>query len=500
MELLARPIPIWALALGAALLLMVRALARRSDRAKPLAGVAALLVWFLSFMLVLDILPADLRPAARPYLETALLLFLALAIIRLAVWLFFALVFTRRRKQEIPDIIRDLSVVALSAMALVLVIRVTFHVNLASVIATSAVVTIILGLALQDTLANLFAGLALQMEAPFAIGDWISFGDQTGRVEAVNWRSTTIRTLTRDFVAIPNSLLAKQALTNLSRPTPLHGLIVALEASPATPPNRVKDAVMAALRETPGVCADPLPEVRLTEHGESSIHYHVRFFITDYERNLTIQDQAMTRIWYHLRRAGIAYSFPVREVSLRTVTPAGEREEEFAQERRTAAALRRTDFLAPLSESEIAALAARVVRYVAYRDEVIIRQGEPGSSCFIVESGEAEVTLATSGGDTTVGILGPGQVFGEMSLMTGDERSATVRARTDLELIRVGKEDFAHILAANRDIARAIGDILARRQLELERTLHEQAGLGRHDDLEGHASRLMARILDFFGL
>ncbi len=497
---LPEPLAVVAVLLAVIALALIRLIARKRPKLKILGGVAGLLLLYILLRLVERYLPAGFRDLAGPYVHSLKLLVLSLAVIRLGVWCFFDIVIPHRRKVAVADIVKDLSVIGLSLIALFVILRITLNINLASLITTSAVLTIVIGLALQDTLANMFAGLALEMQKPFEIGEWISFDGFTGRVEEVTWRTTAITTIGRDRVTIPNSLIAKSPVTNYSRPTPLHERTVHFHADLSVPPNRVKEAALESLKDDPEVCWEIPPEIRVRDYTELGIHYDIRFFITDFPRHKYIEDHVLTRVWYHLRRAGAPIPLPAQDVRLRTVTRRTEDEERTDLRRKIIGTLAGVEFLSPLSETEREVLSSRITIFTAHRQEVVIRQGDPGDSCFIIHSGKAEVSVATPQGETDIGGLGPGQVFGEMSLMTGDERSATVRALTDMELIVVNKENFARILSANPDIAAKISSILAKRQMELERKLRDSEEAIRKEDLESHTSRLIAKIRDFFGL
>ncbi len=494
------PLNIIAIAVALTVLVGIRFAAARRKNTGPLGTAAGYLIVYLLLRLAQDYIPADYRQAVDPYYRTALLLVLAMAITRLVVWMAYDLTIFRRRRIEVAKVLKDLTVIVFYLMAVVVILRHTLNINLASLIATSAVVTIIIGLALQETLANMFAGLSLQAEKPYDIGDWIQFDQYTGMVTEVSWRSTVIRTIGRDQVTIPNSVIAKSPLINHSRPTSLHARLLRVGVHYDVPPNAVKETLLRALRDDPEVSWEIEPEIRLVEYGDFAVNYEMRFFINDYARYKQIEDRILTRVWYHLKRAGMPIPFPIRDVFMRQITDETEAREARNTRARVADALKQADFLSPLSNAEFDALAARLAIHRAFRGETIIRQGEPGDSCFIIRSGQATVLVAAPEGEQAVSTLGPGQVFGEMSLMTGVERTATVRALTDMEIIRIGKDDFAHILSANPDIAVKISAILARRHLELDAKRKEITEAGRKADLESRTSHLIAKIKDFFGI
>ncbi len=481
-------------------LAVLRIITSKRDILKPLSGVCDLLFIYVLGTFVRDLLPGTLLPGSGPYLEAVLLTILAWALIRLTVWVAFDLVVNRQKGVAVPGILKSLTTAILMIFAVVFILRNTLNINLASLIATSAVLSIILGLALQDTLANMFAGLSLQVEAPFSIGDWIAFEEHLGQVVAVDWRTVKIRTLENDHVIVPNSVIAKNVVTNHSRPSRSHVRRLHLGIHYRIPPNRAKEAIIKALEIDPDVTRRPPFEVRVVNYGDFSITYQLRFYITDFARHQVIQDRIMTRVWYYLRRADVPIPFPIRDVNLRTVTQESLAAEAAGRTWTIVETLKEVDFLHPLTDREVSALAEKVSLYTAFGGEIIIRQGDPGDSSFVIQSGEAEVSVDSPGGEKVITTLGPGDFFGEMSLATGAERSATVRAATDLEVIVISKKSFKHILDGNPDIAAAISPILARRQMELEKRSREATEEVEKEELDKHASNMVDSIRRFFRL
>lgn len=495
-----QPLYILSLLASLASLAVLKGLARSRKKVKPLVSVAGFIFLYVLGLLIQPLIPAVTWNVIGRYYTTMLLVILAFSLIRLGVWLIFDVFIARRRRAETADILKQLAIAILFTLSIFMIIRHTLNINLASLLTTSAILSIIIGLALQDTLANMFAGLSIQLEKPFSIGDWIAFENYTGRVEAINWRTTTIKPLSLDHVIIPNMVIAKNPLTNFNRPTSLHVRNLSVGAHLHVPPNRAKEAILMALREDPDISWENEPQIRVKEYGDSFISYDIRFCIKDFSRHLLIEDRVMTRVWYYLRRADITIPYPVRDVRLQTVTPGMKTGDLQAERCAIAETIGNVDFLSPLSDDESEALAEQVNLYTAFKDEIIIRQGDPGDSCFIIQKGLAEVLLDMPSGESIVGTLGKGQVFGEMSLMTGDRRTATVRAATDMEVILVDKESFSHILAANPDITAKISEILARRHLELEQKTKEQAEPIQQESIDSRTSQMIASIRHFFRL
>src|SRR6266702_3918772 len=212
------------------------------------------------------------------------------------------------RVDKVPDrfpaIVQDAIVIALVLLASTFLSQ--------QLVTTSAVSAVVIGFALQDTLGNAFAGLAIQSEKPFHEGHWIKVGDHEGRVAEVTWRATKLRTKAGNFVVLPNNIVAKEAITNYSEPAAPTRLQVEVGASYAAPPNQVKAAMMEALRHSSRALAAPAPDVMLVAFDASSITYRARFWIEDYEADEASRDEVRTAIYYSFQRHGIEIPWPIQ--------------------------------------------------------------------------------------------------------------------------------------------------------------------------------------------
>jgi small-conductance mechanosensitive channel/CRP-like cAMP-binding protein len=464
-----------------------------AGRGWPLSFRRALFFFLLLALLGLGaaLLPPELRAAWGPGLLVAAQVLAWVGVIECLQGTFFDLLLAGWLKRPpVPRILRDFLTLALAIGVLLLALRGTLGVNISSLLATSAMISVVLGLALQDTLGSFFAGLALQMEAPLAIGDWVQIGEFQGRVSQVSWRTVRIVSLESDEVTLPNSLLTRSTLTNFSRPSAAHQSFVAVRVHYRHPPNTVIAALVEAVRGTPGVLEDPPPHALVWEFSESEIVYRARYWIGDYRRINSIRSDAGARIWYGLRRAGIENAYPVRVH--RPDAPIEDPGD------LVASALLHVDFLSPLTVEERRRLASRV-RVQAYgRGETIIRQGDQGDSLFVVLRGRVEVLVASGEQKEVVDTLGAGSFFGEMSLLTGAPRSATVRALEDVEVAPVTVEAFRKIVAENSAVLEAVTGIVSRRRPRLDAAIHEAAAEAAARSAE-HGD-LLERVRSFFGV
>lgn len=371
------------------------------------------------------------------------------------------------REDRVPDrypaILQDFIVIGL----LVLVATLVFHDKL---LTTSAVSAVVIGFALQDTLGNAFAGLAIQSERPFNVGHWIRVGDFEGRVTEVTWRATKLRTKAGTFVVVPNNIVAKEAITNYSKPTTQCRVEVEVGASYLTSPNSVKSAIAEALANSARALKTPAPDVVLGSFDSSAINYRVRFWIEDYERDEAARDEVRTAIYYAFARHGIEIPWPIQV----QYEKAWDEPDAAAQVQARGRLLAGIDLFGGLSDDAREAI-ARAVRSRTFGDgESIVRQGEPGESMFIIGSGRAVVVLEPDRRE--VATIESGGYFGEMSLLTGEPRTATVIARGDTVVLEIGAELFRHLAATSPQAIEQVGLAAASRRIELDKVRATGAG------------------------
>jgi hypothetical protein len=353
-----------------------------------------------------------------------------------------------------PSILQDAMVIGL----LVLIATFVFEDKL---LTTSAVGAVVVGFALQDTLGNAFAGLGIQSEKPFRVGHWIRVGDFEGRVAEVTWRATKLRTKSGNFVIVPNNIIAKDAITNYSEPAVPTRLEVEVGASYLSTPAEVKAAALEALRQVPRVLASPAPDVLLQAFDGSAITYRIRFWIADYEFDDEARDQARTAIFYAFGRRGIEIPWPI-EVGYTRDWPEPDAASKQQERERV---LARVDLFSRLTDDQRRQIAAASAIRLFGAGEVIVRQGDPGQSMFIVCSGSVEVLLEPD--RRQVAVIEKGGYFGEMSLLTGDPRSASVVTRGDAAVLELDAELFRALGAADPKAVEAMGMAAMTRRAEL---------------------------------
>lgn len=451
------------------------------------------------FFGVLTYLVGTQASIGRATLFLYLLLVLASAG-RSLVLLAIDVVVSRRTHRAPPRIFRDLTQAIVYVVVLLMTLR-GVGVEPGSLLTTSALLTAVIGLALQDTLGNLVSGLALQMQRPFEVGDWIQFDPdarQIGEVTEVNWRAITVVTSDLVEVIVPNALLAKTAIRNYSKPTRVQRRSVSVSGPYGVPPARVQAAIEAAMKGVPGVVVEPAPWVQTRHFGDSGVEYWVYFFIDDFAGRERIDGQVRDRVWYALQRAEVTIPFPVRTVHMHAVDEESTRRDRDRELARRDEVLRCVDFLDVLPPETHRSLAAAAQVRLYAPGELIVQHGERSTELFIIDRGEVAVELAREdGARVTVARLSAGKFFGEMGLMTGEERKASVRAVTECELLVIGHDAFQSTLAPVAGVVDRMGELLAARAAELDAVASQRPRAG---EVQERSRRLISQIKDFFKL
>lgn len=418
-------------------------------------------------------------------------------IIRISAFILIDYVIGPRKAISVPTITRDLILVILYVIAVMVILRQQLNIDVTSLVATSAILTAVIGFALQETLGNLFSGLALNVEKPYKIGDWVTFDKYRGQVKGMSWRSTTLLTAEHETIVVPNNVISRSHIVNYSDPSSfiVSGFIIGLEYG--APPNRVRDVIMGTLRNQQEIDQSREIEVRVLDFGDFAVKYEVRYWIDigdDLECADRIKSQVMTHLWYDLRRASIKIPYPVK------VQYVGKDPDPAEHITAIAGALKGVDLFTTLKEEEVEILAKFIDCQEYAEGESVVKQNEPGDCMYIVAHGYCSVMVTTlTAKDLNVATLGPGDFFGEMSLLTGDPRSATVMAKTDAALYRIEKQDMLKLLETNPAISTTLSEALARRLTERQ-TVIDTAKTDEASTKPPTATQILFRIKNFFGL
>ncbi|MFN2455974.1 MAG: cyclic nucleotide-binding domain-containing protein [Pyrinomonadaceae bacterium] len=405
---------------------------------------------------------------------------LAFVFVRLANEIIFSFFFRLRKGYEAPNLIRNIfSIIAYVALFALIVQTFYPTIQLGALFTTSAIFGVILGLALQDTLGNLFAGVSLHADNPFLVGDVIMVGKWTGVVESITWRAVKIRTFTNHIVLVSNSNIAKESIEVCPR-TNLNARTVSFSAPYTDSPVTTIKVVREAVRKTENVSQKLTPIVRIKNLAGSEVEYEIKYWLDDFARYNDTDALIRQRVWYAFQRARLQFASPTLTVNLtREAKDGAAKDGDEVIER-----LKAVDIFSPLSPEEIGKLACAVASHVYAPGETVIHAGDEGSSMFVVHRGRVEVRISDNGTPLTVAQLDEGDFFGEMALLTGEPRTANIVAADETEVLEVGHEALKLLFDTNPQLVNSLGEIVAERRTHLaansksvQETAEETAGL-----------------------
>ncbi len=477
---------------------------RRPMLRRTVAHVTAFFLLALAGLALSDFTERAGHGVLAATLRGLFLLAFGMAALRLG-WLFLFRLLLPALRVPAPGILEDILVI-LGYLGWGLVLLRLGGLDPGSIVTTSAVITAVIAFSMQETLGNIIGGLALQIDSAVAVGDWIQVGDVVGRVTGVHWRSTFLETRDWETVVVPNSVLVKNQFRILGRragqPVQLRRWIF-FHVPYETPPARVIETVEKSLRDAAmdGVAAEPRPHCILTEFDASSARYAARYWLTRIEATDPVDSAVRTHVYAALQRAGIPLALPRQRLE---ISREGESERGARRVREIAARLEwlnGVELFRALTDAERRTLAEHLTATLFAAGDLISRQGNVAHWLYLLTEGRAEVLLEDADGRRhALATLKPGEIFGEMGLMTGAPRSATVVAATDCTCYRLDKASFEQILHARPSLAEDFSHVMAARRVALDslrQELDEHAGA---QSLAHNQSELLARIRHFFGL
>jgi small-conductance mechanosensitive channel len=418
---------------------------------------------------------------------------LIISIVRFLGYLIFGTAFRTAGQAEISSLLRTVLSIVIYIVSFFIIFQSQYpDVQLAPLFTGSAILGIVVGLALQDTLGNLFAGIALQADQPFQVGDVVNLGTRGGGVvESVSWRGVKIRTFQNKLLIISNAVLGKESIEVAPRGN-LNARIVYFETLYTNSPARTIQVVREAVRQVENVSQKVRPVVRIKNLGANGLEWEVKFWVEDYKKYNDTEALVRQRIWYVFQREKIEFPFPTRTIHIEPKaeeTPVEELTETITER------FSRLAIFAPLSEEETEKLARGSYVRVFAPGESIVRMGQEGNSMFVIVRGSVKVQIPENGQQKTLNTLKENDFFGEMSLLTGEPRSATVVAVEETEVLQIRKQALKPIFESNPQLVQAIVDIIEERKVSLNAEAESAPEAGGTD-----SKGVLRLIKNFFGL
>src|SRR5579871_2637280 len=421
------------------------------------------------------------------------------AVLKIVWWLWAAwflvgflrvFVVTEHRPRE-GKLIQDLLAGLVYLAAAFAIVSYVFDLPVRGLLATSGVIAIVLGLALQSTLGDLFSGIALNIEGPYHIGDWIALeGGAEGQVIEINWRATHIMTTTRESIIVPNSNIAKSRIVNYSSPSATQGVEFTVSLDNRTPPSRGIEVIQNAALNCRSVLTEPGPKIRVKDFAASSVTYQVRFFVRNVDLVGQVKSDVLNLIYRHARWAGISIAVPQAgdEPVLRIAAGHGQA---------AARLVDRAPQFAHLLPAEREAVQKALTGRPMKAGDVLMKQNSEVESLFFIENGVVSLTREQEDGTTVeVDRRGPGEDVGAFALLSGKHSSVTVRALTAGTIYALRKPVILSLLEARPELKAELDHALATRAL-----LPGNAGDANRPDPRadvGIATRLFEQIGAFF--
>jgi small-conductance mechanosensitive channel/CRP-like cAMP-binding protein len=442
----------------------------------------------------MSVLASDLLKNFIRILRVIVWFMLVVAIIRFLNALIFSRALRSTGSYELTNLLRNVVIILLYIIAFFIIFQSQYpNVDLTALFTGSTIIGIVVGLALQDTLGNLFSGLALQADQPFQIGDVISIPTKgTGVVENITWRGVKIRTFQNKLLIIGNSVLGKETI-EVAPKNNLNARLVFFNTHYSESPARIIQVVREAVRQVENVSSKIRPIVRIRNLGDSVINWEIKYWLEDYSKFNTTDALIRQRVWYALRRENISFAYPAQRIIIEKPKPetAVIEKEDTIYER-----IKNVEIFAPLSEEETEQLTDSAHMRVFAPDEVIIEKDQPGGSMFVIHKGSVEVqTVDEDGRKQVVNTLREGDFFGEMGLLTGEPRSATVIAREETQVLQIGKFSLKPILDNNPGLIKELS-----RTIEERRELLSQKENIHQTEADEEDKNVLRSIKKFFGL
>ena len=427
-------------------------------------------------------------------LAAAITLLWALSLIRILNWGILQIPAELGWWKPTAKILRDLLTLAVITAVVMVVIHRDFRVNLVGLAATSAVVTAVIGLAAQETLKNLFAGISLQVDSPFEEGDWIDLGTTTGVVTSLRLMTTRVRGLDGSITVVPNSRIAVEGLRRFKPEEPV-GQMIELGLDYSLPPRQAIELLQRTLQNNRKVLRHPSPKVWVSSFADSSIIYSLLTWQTTALELRQLRSSVLEQIWYVLHRIDQSIPYPIRDVRTKP-SPAKLPSSDITMEHKQNL-LTSTEIFGHLNDHQLEMLAGLASCETFAPGESVVRQGERGDSLYLVVRGTLEVFQANANSSSRhpgrhLADLKTSDAFGEMALCTGEARSASVICKSECVLIEIERKHLLPLLEEQPEILETMGSIMASRRQQLKADKQQHA--------ESRRLALIARMKRLFSL
>ena len=458
------------------ILLLLRRLSIRYKLSKPPVRTAIIAAIAIPLLIKANELQyvTEQSLTAR-YIASSITLLWIISCIKLGSWAVLEVPANIGWWRPTAKILRDLINLAIITAITLVIIHRDYSINLVGVAATSAVLTAIIGLAAQETLKNLFAGLSLQLESPFHEGDWIDLGNTRGVVSSLQLMTTRIRTMEGALIVVPNSRIAAEGVLRFTAGEKV-GQIIEVGLDYGFPPRQAIELIESVVSQHKLVLNTPAPEIMFHSYADSAVIYEIRIYQSTAPEMEELRSDLLEQIWYALQRIGQSIPYPVRvdrTTPAPVLLPSNAMDDIVIED-----AIKGIDLFQNLNQIEIKKLAESAKCETFAPGELLIQQGETGKGLFIVIQGELEATqIMNSGIKKILGALYEKDVFGEMSLCTGASHIADIRCTKESVIVTIEREDLIPIMKIKPQLIEHMGSLMAQRQSKNKHEINENSRL-----------------------
>jgi CRP-like cAMP-binding protein len=398
----------------------------------------------------------------------------------------------KRQNIKYPRLIKDIVVIILYIIGFLLIAKYYLNIKITVVLASSAVLTVVVGFALQDILGDLFSGIALNLEESLSLGDWVQAGDVEGKIEQFRWRSIKIRTIDNILVLIPNRVAAKEEVKRFGHKGEAFALRIPIGISYKNSPDKVIHTIQSILKEIPGILLEPKPNVLVKSFDDFSIQYEIRFWLRDFSIQDPVKCEIRRKAWYAFKREDIQIPFPVRDLYIHRPQKV---DQNSLTKEEIVAILQKNDILNTLSENQLFSLTDDVEIKNFGSGELLIKENEAGHYFYHILSGGAEVLKDSQ----VISYLKEDDYVGEISLFTGEKTNADVRLTRESQILCLSSEKFRETVKLNVKMARKLSEVIAQRKSQLMEIVRKDDLLNT-SAIKKESENIFQRIIKYFSL
>lgn len=431
-------------------------------------------------------------------LELGLLFFLLVLSVKIIIFFIFDFLYGKKRKIKYPRLIKDLLVIILYIIGILLIAKYYLNIQLTVFLASSAVITVVIGFALQDILGDLFSGIALNLEESLNIGDWVRIGEYEGKIEQFRWRSIKIRTTDNVLVLIPNRIASKEEVSSFGGSRQPFALRLKIGVSYKNSPGFVISTIADVLDTIPAILTKPKPMIMVHQFDDFAIIYEIKFWLTDFSMRDQVKSEIQRKTWYAFKRNDIQIPFPIRDIYIKDIkkekVPGPPRWAGMDKEQ-IIAVLQKNEVLNTISQNQLEILAEDIEIKLYGQGETLIKEGEAGRYFYLFLEGEAEVLR----NDKVIIRLTANDYVGEMSLFTGEKTTADVRITRESRVLCISSGKFRETVKLNEKMARKLSEVIAERKGQLMELDRKEAD-SQTKAIKKESESIFLRIKKYFSL